>query len=117
MENTITLADENGLKALVVSWLDLYNALFDLHKGAKVYVDQLHDIWKFGAPSPDSIIRDPRHYDERLRQRGNVEKRVVFPTPLARWIEQTSAAWGHPYTHRQAMNMLYGVPDYGLDIV
>lgn len=102
-------------KPLVVRFVDLCAALEPLHQRDKAWLDALHDIWKMGAPSPDSRILVARHYDERLRQPGNVEKRIVFPTPLARWVEQVSAARGMPVSHKQALGILSGEADYGLE--
>jgi hypothetical protein len=99
--------------ALVVTFAELREALAPLHLGRKSWVDALHDLWKLGAPSPDSRILMPKGYDERQRQPGNVEKRLVLPTPLAQWIVQVSAARGIPYTFAQAVHMLAGQADYG----
>jgi hypothetical protein len=99
--------------ALVVTFAELRDALAPLHLGRRSWVDALHDLWKLGAPSPDSRVLAPKGYDERQRQPGNVEKRLVLPTPLAQWIAQVSAARGIPYTHAQALRMLAGKPDYG----
>ena len=100
---------------LLVPFRELLEALAPLHLYEKAYVDRLHDVWKLGAPTPDSIIRDPRAYDERQRQPGNVEKRIVFPTPLAQWIVEVSTARGMPYTMRQALGIANGEADYGLE--
>jgi hypothetical protein len=102
-------------RPLVVTFVALYNALFALHQGEKRWVDSLHDVWKLGAPSPDSRILLPGHYDERLVQPGNVEKRIVFPTPLAAWITQVSAARGYRYSLRQALALIDGRADPGLE--
>jgi hypothetical protein len=99
-------------KPLLVTFADLRDALQSLHLNQKAWVDALHDVWKQGAPTPDSIIRDPRGYDERKRQRGNTEKRIVLPTPLATWIMQVSAARGMPVTFLQATRMVNGEADY-----
>lgn len=98
-----------------VTFKELSDALMPLHMHEKRWVDALHDVWKQGAPTPDSIIRNPRDYDERFKQRGNVEKRLLLPTPAAAWIMQVSAARGHPYSYRQAIAILKGEPDYGFD--
>ncbi len=94
--------------ALVVTFADLRDALAPLHLGRRPWVDSLHDLWKLGAPSPDSRIFVSLGYDERQRQPGSVEKRLVLPTPLAQWIIQISAARGIPYTFAQAMSILAG---------
>lgn len=103
------------MKPVFVTFRALVIVLYDLHLGQKAPIDRLHDVWKLGAPSPDSIVRDPRHYDERVRQAGNVEKRLLLPEPLAQWIEEASAARGMPLSSRQAMNMVFGEADYELE--
>ena len=100
---------------LQVTFVELREALAPLHLHDKAFVDRLHDVWKQGAPTPDSIIRDPKGYDERKRQLGNVEKRLVFPTPLAQWLVEVSAARGMPYTMSQALKIVDGNAEtYGL---
>ncbi len=94
--------------ALVVTFVELRDALAPLHLGRKSWVDSLHDVWKQGAPSPDSRVLVPDGYDERQTRPGNVEKRLVLPTPLAGWIVQVSAARGMPYTLAQALSVVAG---------
>ncbi len=96
-----------------VTFVELATAFADLHRGSKPMLDRLHDVWKLGAPTPTSIIRDPRGYDERVVQAGNVERRLLLPVPLAQWIQDVSAARGMPLTARQAANMVMGKTDYG----
>ena len=98
---------------LVVTFVELRDALAPLHLGRKPWVDSLHDVWKQGAPSPDSRILAPKGYDERRKQAGNVEKRLVLLSPLAQWIVQVSAARGIPYSLGQALSMVEGNADYG----
>jgi hypothetical protein len=102
-------------KPLLTTFVELRDALSPLHIHQKAWVDSLHDVWKKGAPTPDSIIRSPKGYDERLRQAGNVEKRIVLPTPLADWIMQVSAARGTPVNFKQAMRMVNGEADFGFE--
>lgn len=96
------------MKPLVCTFLDLAHAFQTLHMWDKRYVSRLHDVWKLGAPTPDSRILVPSEYDERKRQPGNVEKRVVFPSKLAQWILETSAARGTPYTPAEASRIING---------
>lgn len=100
-----------------VSFVDLYGMFAPLHMGHKPYVDTLHDVWVMGSPSPSSIIRNPKGYDERKVQAGNVEKRLLLYIPLAKWITDVSASRGMPYTMKQAMNILMGREDYGFEEV
>jgi hypothetical protein len=102
------------LKPIVVTFYDLKRALAPLHQYVKADVDRLHDLWKLGAPSPDSRILIPAKYDERLNQKamGNYEKRIVFPTALATWIQDVSARRGFPYTFQQALAIVLGEERY-----
>lgn len=102
-------------KPLMVTFVELRQALSSLHLNQPAHVDRLHDVWKQGAPTPDSIIRNPKGYDERKRQPGNVERRIVFPTALAQWVVEVSQARGMPYTMRQALAIVDGTEDYGLE--
>lgn len=102
-------------KPLIATFVELRDALASLHMNQKTWVDGLYDIWRKGAPTPDSIIRNPRGYDERKRQLGNIEKRIVLPTPLANWIMQVSAARGTPFSFKQAMRMVNGEADFGFE--
>lgn len=96
------------LKPLVVTFVDLCAALEPLHLNERARIDELHDIWMKGAPSPDSRILMPNHYDPRLRQPGNVEKRIVIHTMLAQWIMDTSRLRGFPYTMAQSLAVIGG---------
>ena len=100
---------------IVCTFKQLNDALTPLHQGDKAAIDRLHDIWKMGAPLPDSLVRDPRHFDERIDQPGNIVQRVVLPTQLVGWIMEVSKARGFAYTERQAYNMAIGRIDLGLD--
>lgn len=62
--------------------------------GDKADVDRLHDVWKQGAPTPDSRILNPNGYDPRLAQAGNVEKRIIIPAALEQWVVDTATRRG-----------------------
>ena len=102
-------------KPMFVSFVDLYGMFAPLHMGQKVHVDALHDCWLMGAPSPDSIVRNPKGYDPRKVQKGNDERRLLMYIPVAKWIVDVSTARSFPYTLKQALNILEGHADYGLD--
>lgn len=102
-------------KPLICTFRELVDAMQALHLGDKAMIAELHDIWKYGAPIPQSIIRNPRHYDERKQQPGNYEARIVFPSKLAAWIMATSAKRGFPYSFRQSLNLALGEIDMGLE--
>lgn len=99
------------VKPLIATWLELYQAMYALHLGEKADVDRLHDLWLLGAPTPDSrILRSS--YDPRLVQPGNVEKRIVFPMALAKWIVEVSTRRGFPYSMPQALAATQGEAIY-----
>lgn len=104
-----------SIMPLMVPFYVLAAAMAPLHMWDTRYLSTLHDVWKCGAPTPDSIIRNARGYDERKVQPGNVERRIILPSRLAVWIVEMSAIRGYPYTYRQALNMALGQADYGLD--
>lgn len=98
---------------MFVTFAELRDALAPLHLNERSHVSTLHDVWKQGAPSPDSIIRNPKGYDPRLRQPGNLEKRLILPLRLAAWIQDVSGKRGMALTLRQALNMIAGEADLG----
>lgn len=100
---------------LILSFLDLVTALAPLHRWEKRHVDTLHDLWKRGAPTPDSIILHPEHYDERQQQAGNRVTRILSPLWVAQWMRDVSGAQGMPFDLRQCLNILDGRADYGVD--
>ncbi len=111
----MTDAADLKLKPLFLTFRELWMVTYPLHLGEKRWVDTLFDVYKLGAPGPQSIIRDPRGYDERKAQPGNDVERLILPTKFAAWVMDVSAARGHPYSQRQAMNLLHGSADYGFD--
>lgn len=96
------------VKPIFVTFRDLCFVLAPLHQWHKERVAEIHDIWLQGAPSPDTRLLDPKHYDPRKDQPGNVEKRLLLPTPFANWVVQQSTRLGFPYTHEQALSLFYG---------
>lgn len=102
-------------KPLIITFHELVAAMTTLHQGDKALIASLHDIWLMGAPTPNSIIRNPKHYDPRLKQAGNHEQRIVLPQKLAQWIHAASEKQGFPYTWRQSVNLALGIEDFNLD--
>ena len=102
-------------KPLFLTFRELWAVTYALHLGEKRWVDTLHDVYVSGAPSPQSIIRDPRGYDERKAQPGNDVERLILPTKFAAWVMDVSRARGYPYSMKQAMGLLHGEADYGFD--
>lgn len=103
--------NDMGIKPVFVTFHDLSAAMADLHVWNAGLVAQLHDVWLMGAPSPASIVRNPKGYDPRVQQKGNFEARLILPTKLAEWIMVATAARGMPVTIKQAANIVMGVAD------
>ncbi len=95
-----------------VTFIELATAFRALHQFDPKMVSDLHDVWKEGAPSLDSIIRNPTHYDERQSQAGNVEKRLILPTKLMDWIIDVSNKRGMPLSDAQAAALVEGKVQY-----
>lgn len=89
------------LPAVMITWHALHLAMFPLHMGIKADEDRLHDIWKMGAPTPDSRIVTKTH-DPRTPVAGNVEKRIVFFAQLKPWVVDVAYRRGQPLTPQQA---------------
>lgn len=97
-----------AIKPIFATFVELRDALQPLHLDDPQMVSDLHDIWKLGAPSLDSIIRNPRGYDERRQQTGNIEKRLILPTALIKWIKAASEKRGMPLSDAQAAELAQG---------
>jgi hypothetical protein len=96
------------LQPLTLTWLELVQLTAPLHLFIKAEMDALHDVWKMGAPIPQSRILSPVGYDERKVQRGNYEARIIFPNSLAKWIVDVSARRGIPCDWMQAIAITQG---------
>ncbi len=114
--NTQIAQIAEGVTPSFVTFAALRDAMLPLHQGDKALIDRLHDVWRLGAPSPGSWVRDPAHFDERSEQVGNYVARLILPTKLATWIVEVSAIRGYPFHMRQALNIVYGRADYGFDL-
>jgi hypothetical protein len=97
-----------SLKPLILSWRELAEVMSPLHLWEKGDVDALHDIWKFGAPSPQSRILVLKNYDERKAQAGNFEARIIFPKMLTKWIIDVAFKRGIAMTEMQAIALTQG---------
>lgn len=106
----------NGGEPVVVSFRALAAATAVFHHWERRWLDALHDVWKRGAPTPDSIIRHPQGYDERQDQPGNTVTHIIPPPLLAQWLHDVSAARGMPLDMRQCLNMTQGKTDLALDM-
>ena len=101
---------------LICTFVQLRDALEPMHMNAPADVDNLHDIWRRGAPTPESGIFNPAvSYDERKVQPLNHVARIIPPSHLVKWITDVTARRGMPITPKQALNILSGKADYGDD--
>lgn len=97
------------LKPIVVEFWKLTFVLRSIHKYRKADVDRLHDIWKLGAPSPDSRVLTPKGYDPRVNQlltMGNREQRTVFPTQLQKWLKDIIMQDGLAISDEDALKLV-----------
>lgn len=74
-----------------------------LHLWQKERVNELHDIWLRGAVTPTSRVLNPKHYDPRKVQPGNLEQRIVFPNLLLKWVRERAGAMGVQIQDEQAL--------------
>ena len=102
----------NAGKPITCTFLQLAGATLALHQGDKQWLASLHDVWKMGAPTPNTRIMNPTHYDPRYHQAGNYEARIVFPTALAKWIRDCAQARGIPLKMTEAFSVAMGHTDY-----
>ena len=102
----------NGGKPIICTFIELARSLEPLHQNDRAMLADLQDIFKMGAPTPGSIIRNPRNYDERQQQDGNYVQRIVFPTVLAKWIYDAANKRGIPLQWFEAYNVAMGRSSY-----
>lgn len=78
-----------------VTFYELSEALAPLHQWRRADVSRLHDVWKLGAWTPDTVVLT-RTFDERapLKPEQGVVRRIVLVEPLAQWIVETARARG-----------------------
>ena len=103
-----------GLPIITCEFWQLVIALEALHQKEPAKIASLHDVWKQGVPTPNSVVLNPLHFDERYdqRARGNRVSRTVPPLKLAEWIRQRSAELGLPLTAEEAMSITAGKIPY-----
>ncbi len=101
-------------QALICTWPELAAAMAELHLWNKGDVDDLHDVWMTGVPSPDyKVAIVGANFDERKPRVGDHMTHVVSPFILAKWIEKISAKRGFPYSSWQAFALTQGEVDLG----
>lgn len=106
-----------GIQPVFVPYYVLHAIMEPLHMNDKAWTDKLHDVWRAGVCSPDSIILDVKKFDERGKQTGNNVKRLLMPNKLASWMVECSAARGIPFTMDQALDLARGRSNYGAGLV
>lgn len=101
---------------MMCSFMQLVDATQSLHLGDRAHINRLHDVWKLGALTPDSVVKGHEYLgmDERQQQRHVRVRRIVLPSKLAEWMVDVSKARGMPYTYSQAYNIACGREDYGM---
>ena len=67
---------------LIVSYDELVAILQPITMGYAWGEGTIHDLWKIGAPSPDSTIHN--------------ERRIIFPSQLATWLKDVLTKKGQP---------------------
>ena len=72
----------SNLPPLIMTYPQLETVLLPLTIGYTWGVNTIHDLWKIGAPTPDSTP-------------GN-EKRIIFPGQLMKWLEDVLTRQGRP---------------------
>lgn len=95
-------------KPLIITFRDLAHNFAPLHQWYPPDVDNLHDIWSAGAPTPNSIIRNPKHYDPRKLQAGNFEAHIIIPSMLTQWVVDVCKRRG--ITPKVAQQLVSGEP-------
>lgn len=98
----------NDVQPLICTFRQLARTMLPLHQMERRYLDTLHDVWRRGAPTPNSIIRRPKNYDERLRQRGNYEARIVPAPWVAAWVRDVATERGFPIDDALALKIMEG---------
>lgn len=80
-QNNTYMTELRGMRPLIVTLDELTAILQPITMGYTWGEATIHDLWKIGAPTPDSTI----HY----------EKRIVFPGQLAKWLKDVLTKQGH----------------------
>jgi hypothetical protein len=100
---------------IMCQFWELEQSTWFLHQGDKDAIDRLHDIWRRGVATPESIIlaHEYKGFDERQKQAHARVRRIVLPKDFAQWLVDESARRGMPMTPSQAYNIACGKIDYG----
>lgn len=90
---------------LTTDFKGLLKAFEPLIMGERKYVNDLYDIWKMGAPTPDSIIRNPKHYNPEIN--GSV-KRIIPTIWLYKFFSDLAARRGIALSKAEIRQILEG---------
>ncbi len=72
----------SNLPPLIMTYPQLEAVLLPLTIGYAWGMDTIHDLWKIGAPTPDSTPIS--------------EKRIIFPGQLIKWLDDVLTRQGRP---------------------
>lgn len=104
---------------IICTFHELARATYPLHLNDKGMVASLHDVWLKGAPTPRSIVRNPKEFDERrvmAWHSANFVERIVLPSLLAAWIKDVAQQRGIDISGLEALNVADGRVDYEIPI-
>lgn len=83
----------------------LLKAFEPLTMNQRRHVADLYDIWKLGAPTPDSIIRDPKHYNP---EKDTTVKRIIPTIWLYKYLRDLAGQRGIPLSDSEIKVILEG---------
>lgn len=118
MTQTLLQAGPYETNVIMCEFHELVAALEPLHLNEPAHVARLHDIWRMGMSTPESIVDGNGYkasgFDERKPQAHARVRRIVLPHQFAEWIVDVSRLRGIPFTPAQALNIALGKADFGL---
>ena len=79
-----TISVARSPEPLILTYMELEAVLGPIALGNKWAEGCIHDLWKMGAPTPQSRVGTPS------------EKRIIFPKQLFKWLETTLNESGKP---------------------
>ena len=93
----------NGM--IVSDFKGLLKAFEPLIMGQQRWINDLYDIWKMGAPTPDSIIRNPKAYNP---EHDITVKRVIPSLWLYKYLRELANTRGIPLSDAEIKIILEG---------
>jgi hypothetical protein len=88
---------------IVSDFNDLLKAFDPLIMGERRYMSNLYDIWVMGAPSLDSIILDPKHYNPEINK---TVKRIIPTSWLKPYLRELASSRGIPLGEHEISSIL-----------